>query len=237
VTPPVDDPETLRRILTNTHALLLDFDGPICNLFSGIPAPVVAQQLRDILAQGGHTHLPDNIRTATDPFDILRHAATLGPDEARYVEAAFTAHEVEAIHTAQPTPGAHNLIHAWKYIGRSLAIVSNNSKRAVDTYLALSNLRCCVDEVSARTSADISLLKPSSHLVAAAARNLSIPQSKCTLIGDSLTDVHAAGATGTAMIAYANKDGKVGYLATGRPDAVTTTISMLVVQVKGLRNS
>ncbi|WP_242579210.1 HAD family hydrolase [Amycolatopsis sp. 195334CR] len=65
------------------------------------------------------------------PFDVFRHAATLGDDEARYVEAAFTALEVEVNTTAEPTPGAHDLIRAWHETGRPLAIVSNNSTSAV----------------------------------------------------------------------------------------------------------
>ena len=38
---------------------------------------------------------------------VLVYAADLGDNEAHYVYAAFTAHELEAIATAQPTPGAH----------------------------------------------------------------------------------------------------------------------------------
>ena len=104
MTPPVDDPETLRRILANADALLLDFDGPICSVFAGIPASVVADQLRRILAEGNHVDLPPDVQTSDDPFDVLFYAAKLGHDEARYIEAAFTAHEVEAVQSAQATP-------------------------------------------------------------------------------------------------------------------------------------
>lgn len=102
-----------------------------------------------------------NVRTATDPFDILFHAAELGRAEARYVEAALRAREVEAVRSADPTPHAADLLHGWKATGRPLAIVSNNSADAVRTYLEIHELRLAVTRVSARTSADVALLKPS----------------------------------------------------------------------------
>lgn len=80
----------------------------------------------------------------------FHYAAFLGKDEARYVEAAFTAHEVEAISGAVPEPGAHDLITAWHESGRPLAIVSNNSAPAISAYLDLYDLRALIDVVSAR---------------------------------------------------------------------------------------
>jgi hypothetical protein len=44
---------------------------------------------------------------------VLSYAATLGETEARYVNAAFTAHETEAIATATPTPGVNDFLRAW----------------------------------------------------------------------------------------------------------------------------
>lgn len=227
MTPPVDDPETLRRILANTEALLLDFDGPICSVFSGFPAPVVADQLRGILAEGGHTNLPATITAATDPFDILFYAATLGPEEAHYVEAAFRAHEVEAVQTAQPTSGAYDLINAWKVTGRRLAIVSNNSRNAIETYLNVHNLRGQVDIIAARTSADTSLLKPSPDLVIQASSALEVQPMGCTLVGDSISDIQAAIAAGVSSVGYANKPRKGSTLATAGSIAVVTSIGLL----------
>jgi phosphoglycolate phosphatase-like HAD superfamily hydrolase len=129
-TPPVDDPEALRRVLARAEALFLDFDGPVCDVFAGLPASVVVDQLCVVLADGGYGDPPPEIEKSSDPFDVLKYAATLGETEARYVNAAFTAHEVEAIAMAKPTPAAHDLIRTWSQIGRALAIVTNNSKAA-----------------------------------------------------------------------------------------------------------
>ena len=40
----------LDAILARTRYLLIDFDGPICSIFAGLPAPQVADQLRKFFA-------------------------------------------------------------------------------------------------------------------------------------------------------------------------------------------
>jgi phosphoglycolate phosphatase-like HAD superfamily hydrolase len=169
MTPPVDDMETLRRILANTDALLLDFDGPICSVFAGILASVVANQLRGVLADSGYVELPEEVRAADDPFDMLFYAAKLGHKESLYVEAAFRAHEVGAVQTAEPTPHTAEVISAWKATGWQLAVVRNNSSAAVEAYLGIHGLRADIDFISARANADTTLLKPSPFLVINAA--------------------------------------------------------------------
>jgi phosphoglycolate phosphatase-like HAD superfamily hydrolase len=228
----VDDPTALRRILTNTDALLLDFDGPICSVFSGIPASVAAGQLRAILADCGNTDLPDDVRTAADPFDVLFYAAKLGQDEARYIEAAFRAHEVEAVQSAQPTSSTADLMHIWNATGRPLAVVSNNSVAAVEAYLDIHDLRADVTFVSARTSADVALLKPSPFLVTEATERLGVAPYRCTLVGDSTTDVEASRAAQVTAVGYANKQGKADRLAAAGVDAVITSMRPLLTVLR-----
>lgn len=214
-------------VLVRARALLLDFDGPICSVFAGVPASVVADQLRGILAEGGHTDLPEAVASSNDPFDVFRYAATLGEDEARYVEVAFTAHEVEAIATAAPTDGAHGLIQSWHETGRPVAIVSNNSATAIGAYLDLYNLRECVDVVSARTDPDPALLKPGPFLLHQALTALGITAGECAFIGDSLTDLHAADVAGIPFIGYANKPGKHARLIAAGAHAITDALTGL----------
>ncbi|MTD55208.1 HAD family hydrolase [Amycolatopsis pithecellobii] len=217
------------ELLSQAEALLLDFDGPICSVFAGIPAATVADQLRTVLADGGHTNLPEPVVTSRDPFDVLRYAATLSDDDARYVEAAFTAHEVEAIPTAAPTPGAHELMAAWHDSGRPLAIVSNNSEAAINTYLDFYALRPLVDLVSARESAGIEFLKPDPYFLHQAVRMLGISAEQSVFIGDSATDVEAARSAGVRSIGYANKLGKRKRFSSAGADAITDGLTTLVV--------
>lgn len=230
-TSPASDADIVRQALSRTDALLLDFDGPVCNVFAGIPAHVVADQLRAILAGGGHTNLPPVVTESEDPFDVFRYAALLGPDEARYVQAAFTAHEVEAIPTAESTPGTHELMAAWHGTGRPLSIVSNNSAAAVNVYLDLYDLRRYVRHISARTNADASLLKPNPYLIMQACAALDVPPDAAIVVGDAITDIEAAHAAGSNAIGYANKPGKAQQLATVGADLITDTMSALLEHV------
>ena len=43
----------LAALLQRTRAILFDFDGPICSVFAGQPAPTVARELREQLAEWG----------------------------------------------------------------------------------------------------------------------------------------------------------------------------------------
>lgn len=225
MTPTVDDPEALREILGTTEALLLDFDGPICSVFAGLPAHVVADQLRDVLAEGGHSDLPPDTAQATDPFAILFHAATLGDDEACYVEAAFRALEADAIRSAKPTAGSHDFIRKWKQTGRPLAIVSNNSVEAITAYLDLHDLSS--DTIAARANADVHLLKPSPHLVNEAILAFDVLRDTCTLVGDSPADIEAARAANVHSVGYANRPGKTEALMSLEPSAITTMMTLL----------
>lgn len=56
-------------VLGRFPTVLLDFDGPICSIFSGFTSAEVAAALRERLGLG--TAAPDS----TDPFDVLRAAA------------------------------------------------------------------------------------------------------------------------------------------------------------------
>jgi phosphoglycolate phosphatase len=230
------DPRTLRHILTRITALLLDFDGPVCSVFAGLPAATVVNQLCSVLADGGHTDLPAQLTKSDDPFEVLAYAASLGETEAHYVNAAFTAHELEAIATAEPTPGAHDLIRAWTATGRPLAIVSNNSAIAIRAYLDLHGLSSHVAHVSARTSPDPALLKPHPHLLTTALTTLGVPAAAAAFLGDSTTDITAAHSAGTISIGYTNKAGKTNQLITAGADAIIHTPATITEQIAADRS-
>jgi phosphoglycolate phosphatase len=197
-----------------------------------MPASVVANQLRDVLHDGGYIELPADVASADDPFDILFYAAKLGQDEAHHVEAAFRAHEVEAVQSARPTPWSTDLVRAWQATGRPVAVVSNNSAAAVETYLDIHDLRAGVDLVSARTSADVALLKPSRFLVIEAVEGLAAAPARCMLVGDSVTDIQASRAAQVTPIGYADKPGKADLLAAAGVNLVVTSIGLIVAALR-----
>jgi HAD superfamily hydrolase (TIGR01549 family) len=229
--PPVDEPEALRRILARAEALFLDFDGPVCDVFAGLPAAVVVDQLCVVLADGGYGDPPPEVEKSSDPFDVLKYAATLGETEARYVNAAFTALEVEAIVTARPTAGAHDLVRAWSQTSRPIAIVSNNSTVAIEAYLERHRIRTLVTTIAARTTADVAELKPNSYLLNEALRTLGLTSNGPVFVGDSVTDMMAARTVGMTSVGYANKPGKVDQLMSDDVALIITTMIGLLSAV------
>src|SRR6266508_3603347 len=178
----------LSRITGRTRHLLLDFDGPICSVFAGTPAGAVADQLRDLLQTEGVT-VPENAVGDQDPLGVLRHSTELGPEWVRRIEAALREAEVAAVRTATPTPQAREVMQACRRSSRPVAVVSNNSRAAVDAYLGAYGLAEYVDVIAARTEPDPGLMKPSPHLIAQAVRELEAELGESTLVGDSVTDI------------------------------------------------
>ncbi|OKJ44696.1 hypothetical protein AMK25_16985 [Micromonospora sp. TSRI0369] len=67
----------LGRLLSEVGAVLLDFDGPVCSIFAGYPAPQVAAELVDVLLQRGVDVSPD-LASEPEPLEVLRRAGGRG---------------------------------------------------------------------------------------------------------------------------------------------------------------
>lgn len=218
----------VQKILSEATHIFFDFDGPVCDIFAGLPAPTVAATLRDYLAPL-RLDLPGSITTETDPLEILRYAASAGPLVAATVEAGLRGLELQAALSAAPTPDAAEAIRHFHASGRRLAIVSNNSDAAVKVYTDRCALSGCFDLISARAVfQDPALLKPHPHLITQAVDGLDAAPARCVLIGDSITDIQGAQKAGVRSIGYANKPGKQDALAAAGADAVVTAMAQLI---------
>jgi HAD superfamily hydrolase (TIGR01549 family) len=216
----------LRSIIGRTRHLLLDFDGPICAIFAGLPAPAVAARLRELLGADGQP-LPDAVAGEDDPIEVLRFTSGLGLDTAARVEARLRDAERAATQTATPTPYAREVILACHQTNRRVAVISNNSQAAVETYLRAHHLVEHVDVIVGRTEPDPRLLKPHPHLVLRALDAISGDPAMSSFVGDSTSDVQSAKAAGTHSVGYANKPGKFQRLQRAGAAAVVTSMAEL----------
>jgi len=217
----------LARVLDRTSHLLLDFDGPICNIFARLPAPTIAAELRNILRTEGAS-LPKRLIDEDDPIEVLRLASTLEPALIGRVEAALSQAEITASQSAQPTPYARDVILACNRAGRAVAIVSNNSEAAVRNYLTIHRLTQHVGAIVGRTEHNPTRLKPDPHPILRAVKALGADPETCTLVGDSISDIEGAQAAAIFSVGYANKPGKREQLTRAGADAVITTMDDLV---------
>jgi phosphoglycolate phosphatase-like HAD superfamily hydrolase len=208
--------------------LLLDFDGPVCSVFAGFPAPAVAASLREYLRK----EAPDGWMAQTDdPHEILRASAALGPGVAERAHDELARLELEAVKSAEPTPYAVDLINKARASGAKLAIVSNNAQTAVMAYLAENDLLASIDTVSARSSPDPALMKPNPYLVDEAVSALNAERESSALVGDQVSDVVAAHRAGVHAIGYANKSGKVDRFKEVSADLIIKSMAELFAHV------
>ncbi|WP_426501244.1 HAD family hydrolase [Streptomyces sp. D54] len=216
--------ENLVAILAATSGVLFDFDGPVCDVFAGHPAPGVARDLADMLARMDVTAGELALET-DDPMEVLRLAPRVSEDAVRRIEEALTSAEVSAVKAAgAPVTGAVDSLRAAHESGRRVAIVSNNSSACVKEFLALHDLDRFVHQVVGRTPNRPDLMKPSPHSLERAAKDLGVRASTCTLIGDSTTDIEAAARARCMAIGFANKPGKEASLVAAGATALITTM-------------
>lgn len=204
--------EKLVKVLGRARAVLFDFDGPICSVFAGEPAPGVARDLRDRLAEWD-VAVQLNGELAEDPLEVLRAAVRFGDKVTRTADDLLTGAEISAARSAEPTPGGVESLRACRAAGLRVAVVSNNSAAAVNEYLEMHHLVDLVEVVIGREYGKPDLMKPHPKPIHDALKRLHIGPDVALLVGDSLTDVDGSRAAGIACIAYANKPGKDRLLA------------------------
>ena len=214
----------LRALLDRSHAILLDFDGPVCSIFGGYPAPMVAAELLNLLNTRG-VELTDDVRTETDPMEVLRWSATLGkPELTREVEDGLCRAELLAAQSAIPEPYGREVIVAARDAGKPVAIVSNNSAAAIEAYLEAHRLTAHIAYVAGRAYAQPDRMKPNPEPLWRATTAVNVEPAESVLIGDSLFDIEGAQNAGVPVIAYANKPPKVQRFTDARADIVLTSM-------------
>ena len=228
MTSPGTDAAALGAVIARTRYLLLDFDGPICSIYAGLPAETVAARLRKLFPGD----LPEQIANTPDPIEVFYYSATVSDEMAARVEAEMADLEVAAVPTADPTPYVHQVIASARESGRTIGVVSNNSPRAVNAYLDRHSLSDGIRLVVARTSHDPALLKPNPYLIDKAVRGLNADPAASTLVGDSFTDIEAAHRAGVASIGYANKPGKRERMMQLQAGAVITSMADLALSLR-----
>lgn len=220
----------LTTVLATTQYVLVDFDGPICSIFAGREAHLIAEELAALIHSHGES-VPEQVLHKGDPLDVLRYAGRVGSPLALEVEQALQAYELAAAETALPTPGAAEFLAACHRTGRPVAVVSNNSAPAITRYLDRAGLSRLVTHIEGRDPHDQALMKPDPTLVLRAVGALGGRAEFAVLIGDSTTDLEASHAAGIRSVGYANKIGKAEKLASAGAAAVVTSMGDLATGV------
>ena len=220
-------------VISGTQALLLDFDGPVCSVFAGYTAEMVAEDLRNSLRRQGVT-FPADIAASRDPLQVLRWVGDTNPGITQFADDVLTAAERRAVATAEPTAGSSKVITAAARTGRQIAIVSNNSHAAITAYLERHRLTPYVRLVVGRAYAQPALMKPHTHSVARALNALGVNASASVLVGDSPTDMEAAHTMHVRTIGYAKDPARATGLGEAQADIVINTMRSLVTALEAM---
>jgi HAD superfamily hydrolase (TIGR01549 family) len=217
-----------KTVLGDAGPVLLDFDGPVCSIFAGLPARDVASRLRRFLLAAGVT-LPSHIEAEADPMEVLRFSATVEPAElVGRVDDELRAAELAAVSVATPTEGGAEFIKALRRDGRPVVIVSNNSSPAIHAYLDAHALADDIEHVIGRRYGQPQLMKPSPEPIQDALRQLGLDAATAVLIGDSASDVEAARAAGVRCIGFADRGYRYDRLTEAGADAVIKSMFELI---------
>lgn len=220
------------EVLADARLILLDFDGPVCSIFAGHPAAVIAADLRATLDAEG-IQVPAAVAEHGDPLEVLRWTAQLGEKTlTSRIEQALTTAELQAVASAAPTPHADDVLRAAHETGRAVAIVSNNSAPAIEAYIEAHRLRPYIALVIGRDRTQPEQMKPHPAPLLRAMSKLDVPPASAVMIGDSASDILSAQAAVVRSIGYANKPHKRTALTGAGVDA---TVHAMAEIATGLR--
>lgn len=214
------------ELLATAKVVLLDFDGPVTPL---MPPPLngeVADALRDVLRRHGvETGFPEG----TDHLAVLRWTAQHATGALEDVERTADELEVRAALLAIPTRGSAELLSDCHERRKPVVVVSNNAGDAVRAYLDRWGLAETVAGVIGRPQGHPERMKPRGDMVHDALALAGADPDEAVLIGDSVTDIEVARATGVRSIGYAKTPRRGEELAAARADGLTTSIADLSV--------
>lgn len=186
--------------------VLLDFDGPVCDVFKGVPASLVARKLwqeAESLAGSAPRRNPSR-----DPLDVLREFALAYPNsrETYLLDQALERMEIEAVDEAAAAPGSAALIEGLVGRGIPWGIATNNSEVSVRRFL--NRMGWEADAIEGRVIGRPDLMKPNPDVLVRLLAELNARPQETYFLGDSPSDIQAARACGVHPIGHANKPGK-----------------------------
>ncbi|MGW3168942.1 HAD family hydrolase [Streptomyces sp. NPDC001153] len=224
------------------RAVLLDFDGPVTDLFGDESTAPVAHEIKDVV-RGIWGGLDRDVEECDDSHGILRLLGNMSDRPAAHprdprapaeAEAIVTRYEYAAVKAAEPTRGVVRLVDALAGLGLRLVIVSNNSAGLVREFLENNGLRSRFEAVVGRDPQELRHMKPDPYSVHRALEILRLPAAEALLIGDQLTDLQTARAAGTAFLGHTPSAERARQMRSRGADAVVHTHAPVIEAARSL---
>ncbi|OEV08997.1 HAD family hydrolase [Streptomyces nanshensis] len=228
----------MRHLIESAKAVFFDFDGPVCHLFQGRSLAPLTERLRREVTAGAEEAGSDAeswLPPTDDPVEIVRavfqQPALVERGVAREAERALAEEEYAAARDAYPTAYADALVRTLAATGRQIAITTNNSQRAVESYLASRGTDgLFAGRVHGRSETGELRLKPDPDCLLRALESTGTSARDALMIGDAPRDLEAAQAAGVAFLGYARNERKAGRLrAAGAEELVDSLRDVVLV--------
>ncbi|MFF0308213.1 HAD family hydrolase [Streptosporangium sp. NPDC004379] len=200
------------HVLERTHAVLVPFDGTLCDLVTEVDTAAVAERIRDGLFAAGH-RMTLLTSLLTDPLWMLAYAHDVGRDHGAAAEEIVREAETAAAVTAAPTSGIHEVLRACQAGGRPVAVVGGACSAAMEAHLETHGLRPLVGPVLGRERLRMTEDLPYVGLVRQAVKAMGLRPSTCTLVSRSVGGMHTARDAGLRAIGVVSEHGRRKQLA------------------------
>ncbi|MEU0966354.1 HAD family phosphatase [Streptomyces sp. NPDC005917] len=192
-------------------AVLLDFDGPVTDLFRDESTAPVARRIKETVRKFWG-QLDRDVETCDDSHGILRclrdmydrpAPQRLDPQALMAAEKIVTDYEYEVVESAVPAPHVLRLIDVLSERKLPLVIVSNNADGPIWEFFKREKVQR-QEKVAAVVGRDPLLrsMKPAPDSVRYAVDLLGTRPECCLLVGDQVTDLQAAQRAGTPFLGY-----------------------------------
>ncbi|ADB35575.1 Haloacid dehalogenase domain protein hydrolase [Kribbella flavida DSM 17836] len=224
---------TVAEMLRGTEVVLLDFDGPVADLFPRGSGSRIGDRAREPLLRAG-VELPEVVRATVQHLVVLEFAGVRAPQVVEDVERASVAGEVEAAGTAPVTPGVVEFLDACAETGRRVVVVSNNCGVAVQSFLEREGLVGRVEGVVGRPFGRPELMKPNPALIDGLLPELGVAAGRCLMVGDSASDIEFSRRVGMPSVGYAKSPERGAELAAAGADAIAHGMQRLGAAIRAV---
>ncbi|WP_189186482.1 HAD family hydrolase [Streptomyces albiflavescens] len=235
--------QELRRLLRDVDAVLIDFDGPICDLFGKKPTAHIAEEIK-VMARHEWGPLDREVEDCHDSHGILHHLRDMLDREAleyrsrRPLDLAntiVTRHESAAANSAPQAPDLETLLDTLLDLGKRLVIVSNNADDPIWQYLKHAGLQSKFEAVCGRDPGEPRRMKPDPDVVLRALECLDgLDPSRALLVGDQLTDLRAAKSARVRFLGYTRDRKRRQLMRRNGADGVVSSHAPVIAAAHGL---
>lgn len=224
--------DELVNVVGRAEGVLLDFDGPVADLFPKGSESPIAEWVREPILRAG-VGIPEPLASTHEHLGLLEFAAVHVPAVLDEAEQAAVDGEIGAARTAPLTPGVEDFLAACSEAGLPVVVVSNNAAAAIEVFLELHGLDDQVGLIVGRPFARPDLMKPHPALADQIFAHLARPPGRCFMVGDAVSDIEFSRRIGVPSIGYAKNATRGAELVAAGADAITRDMARLAHAVRG----